>query len=319
MTALRILFLGAGKLAQPVFEGLVASRHRVCGLVTQPDRFAPGKKLHLNPLKEIAAAHGIPVLQPEKIKTPEAIAALRELAPDLSVVAAYGQMLSQTVLDLPRLGTINVHASLLPKYRGATPIHAAVRSGDAEAGVTIIRLVMQLDAGPMLGEVRTPIGALETTGELEQRLAELSVPLTLNVVEQLADGTAHFVEQDHTQATHVGKLTKIDGLIDWSLPAVEVERHLRAMQPWPAPVTLLHQPGKPPLRLQVLRGDVVESQSAVAPGTVISVTATTIDVRCGEGALRILQVHPEAKRVMPTADFLRGRPVVPGDRFEKPA
>ncbi len=288
----------------------------MCGLVTQPDRTGPGSKKHVNPLKDAALARGMPVLQPERIRNPEAVAALQALQPELFVVAAYGQILSKAILDMPRLGTINVHASMLPKYRGATPIHAAVFNGDVEAGVTIIQLVPQLDAGPMLGMVSTPIGSRETTGELEARLAALSVPLTLDVISQLVDGTAQAVEQDHAAATHVGKLTKPDGRIDWTKPAIQVERHLRGLQPWPGPFTTLVTEGKPPLRMQVLDGTVVESRATVPPGLVVSDDAATIIVQCGDGALRIERVHPEAKRPMSTTEFLRGRAVQSGDRFE---
>lgn len=316
MTSLRIVFLGTGKLAEPVFEALCQSEHTVCGLVTQPDRTGPGSKKHVNPLKEAALARGMPVLQPERIRNSEAVAELQALQAELFVVAAYGQILSKAILDMPRLGTINVHASLLPQYRGATPIHAAVLNGDAEAGVTIIQLVPQLDAGPMLGMVSTPIGSRETTGELEARLAALSVSLTLGVITQLANGTAHPVEQDHAAATHVGKLTKADGRIDWSKPAIQVERHLRGMQPWPGPFTTLLIKGKPPLRLQVLEAVVDDTPSSATPGSVVAVDACTMTVRCGDGALRIERVHPEAKRPMPTAEFLRGRTVTVGDRLE---
>lgn len=315
MTSVRIVFLGTGRLAQPVFEALCQSPHSVCGLVTQPDRFGPGQKAHANPLKEIALARGMPVLQPDRIKTPDAVAQLRALNAELFVVAAYGQILSREILDMPRLGTINVHASILPQYRGATPIHAAVLNGDAEAGVTIIRLVPQLDAGPMLGMVRTLIGFSETTGELEARLAELAVPLTREVVQHLADGTATSIEQEHSRATHVGKLTKADGLIDWSKSAVQVERHLRGMQPWPGPFTSLQLPGKPPLRMQMLSATVVDGQPHSLPGAVIAVDANAFAVQCGQGALRIERVHPDGKRPMTVAEFLRGRKVTIGDRF----
>ncbi|HET6424825.1 MAG TPA: methionyl-tRNA formyltransferase [Planctomycetaceae bacterium] len=316
MTGLRIVFLGTGRLAEPVFAALCESPHQVVGLVTQPDRTGPGSHKHVNPLKESALARRMRVLQPDRIRNAESVAELQALQPELFVVAAYGQILSKAILDMPRLGTINVHASLLPKYRGATPIHAAVLNGDVEAGVTIIQLVPQLDAGPMLGMVRTPIGAKETTGELEARLAALSVPLTLDVIQQLAEGTAHPVEQDHAAATHVGKLTKPDGRIDWTKPAVQVERHLRGMQPWPGPFTTLVSDGKPPLRLQILDGTVIDSAGTATAGTVIEVTANSFSVRCGEGVLRIDRVHPEAKRPMSTTDFLRGRVVVVGDRLE---
>lgn len=314
--SLRIVFLGTGRLALPVFQALCHSVHQVVGLVTQPDRTGPGHHRHRNPLKDLALERGIPVLQPVRIKTPEAVAALQELQADLFVVAAYGQILSSTILDMPRLGTINVHASLLPRHRGATPIHAAILQGDAESGVTIMRLVPELDAGPMLGVVRTPIGPHETTGELEGRLAELAPAITLQVIDGLREGTIQPVEQDHRQATHAGKLDKSHGQIPWSQPAEHVERHLRGMQPWPGPFTTLHQPDRPPLRMQILQGTVVETSAPQAPGTVIEADAKQFTVRCGAGAIRVVAVHPDGKRAMPAADFLRGRPVNVGDRLE---
>jgi len=309
---LRIVFMGAGRLALPVFNALVDSPHAVCALVTQPDRTGTGHHRHQNPLKDAAAAKSIPVLQPERIRTPESVAALANFAADVFVVAAYGQILPRSILDMPRLGTINVHASLLPRHRGATPIHAAILHGDAETGVTIIRLVSELDAGPMLGVVRTPIHPSETTGELEARLADLAAPLTLDVLAQLEVGAATPVEQDHSLATHAGKLSKADGKIDWSKPAIDVERHIRAMQPWPGPFTTLEQPGKPPLRLQIHAAAPVAGQAG-APGTVIAVDANAFTVQCGDAPLRIDRVHPDGKRPMTTTEFLRGRKVTVGD------
>jgi methionyl-tRNA formyltransferase len=315
IVALRIVFLGAGRLALPVFEALLASSHQVAALVTQPDRTGPGHHRHRNPLKELAEARQIPVLQPVRIKTPDAVAELQPFAADVFVVAAYGQILSRQILDMPRLGTINVHASLLPRHRGATPIHAAILQGDAETGVTIIRLVLELDAGPMLGVIRTPIRPGETTGELEARLADLAAPLTLDVLSQLEAGTVRSIEQDHALATHAGKLEKADGQIDWTKSAAEVERHVRGMQPWPGPFTTLHQPGKPPLRMQVLAVTPMSGSSDAASGTVIAVDAQSFAVQCGDGAVRVDRVHPDGKRPMPVAQFLRGRKVSVGDRY----
>ncbi len=313
--ALRIGFLGTGRLAGPVFQALCDSAHKVCGLVTQPDRTGAGHHRHRNPLKELAVARGIPVLQPIKIKTPESLDALRAWEADLLIVAAYGQILSRAILDMPRLGTINVHASLLPRHRGATPIHAAILEGDTESGITIIRLVPELDAGPMLGVIRTPIRPKETTGELEDRLAALAPALTLSVVEQLAAGTAVAVEQDPARVTHVGKLEKAAGRIPWSRSAVELERHVRGMQPWPGPFTMLWQPAKPPLRLQLVDVEPVAATDDHPPGTVIEVTVDSFTVRCGTDAVVVRRVHPDGKRPMPTADFLRGRRVLVGDRL----
>ncbi len=316
--SIRIVVMGTGNLALPSFLALLDSPHQVVGLVTQPDRTGRGHHQHVNLLKVAAVERGMAVLQPDSIKTPAAIAELRALNADLFVVAAYGQMLSPEVLAVPRLGTINIHASLLPKYRGATPIHAAILNGDAETGVTIIEIEPKMDAGPMLGRVRTPIDPNETTGRLEQRLADLAVPLTLRVIDQLVAGTVSRELQDPAQVTRVRKLSKPDGRIDWTQSAEQVARHVRAMQPWPGPFTELHQPDKPPLRLQMLSVEIVshESQASTQPGAIASVTDKQIIVACGSGQIAIVSLQPDGKRPMSTAEFLRGRRVVVGDRFE---
>ena len=284
--SIRILFLGTGPLALPTFQSLCESTtHQLVGLVTQPDRTGRGHHQHVNPLKELAISKGLVVLQPDVIKTPESVAALRETQADLFVVAAYGQMLSKSVLEIPRLGTINVHASLLPKYRGATPIS-------------------------------TSIGPVETTGQLEQRLADIAVPLTNRVIDEIANGIATRTPQDEALVTHVRKLSKIDGLVPWSKSAIEVERHVRGMQPWPGSFSHLNQPEKPSLRLQVLSVKIVDAVTSAnhqPPGTVIEVTPIDFAVKCGSGAVRLLTVQPDGKKAMPTSDFLRGRKVSVGD------
>lgn len=314
--SLRIGFLGTGRLALPVFHALCDSNHSVCGLVTQPDRTGPGHHRHKNPLKDLAIERGIPVFQPVRIKRPEAVAELQTWMPELFVVAAYGQILSNEILELPRLGTINVHASLLPKYRGATPIHAAILNGDADAGITIIRLVQELDAGPMLGVVTISVGREETTGELESRLADLAPALTLNVIQELETGTAIETPQNHALATHVGKLSKADGRISWGQTAQAIERHIRGMQPWPGPFTQLFQADKPPLRMQILKIDPVFSDSELPAGSIVDVANDSFCIRCGDAALRVLTLHPDGKRPMSAAEFLRGRSVQIGDHCE---
>jgi methionyl-tRNA formyltransferase len=319
--ALRIVFMGTGNLAQPTFLSLLDSPHPVVGLVTQPDRVGRGHHQHVNPLKVAAGERGIPVLQPDSIKTPEAVAELKSLNADLFVVAAYGQMLSTDVLAVPLQGTINIHASLLPKYRGATPIHAAILNGDAETGVTIIEIEPKMDAGPMLGRVVTPIDPQETTGQLEHRLATLAVPLTLQVIDEIANGTVTRELQDPTQVTRVRKLSKSNGRIDWKKPAQQVALHVRGMQPWPGSFTELLQHDKPPLRLQILKVEVVASPTAsvsmpVAPGSAIHNDDVQLIVACGEAAVKIITLQPDGKRPMSTAEFLRGRRIVAGDRFE---
>lgn len=315
--ALRLLFLGTGPLALPAFQALCDSHeHEVVGLVTQPDRTGRGHHQHLNPLKELANSRGLTVLQPASIKSPENVETLKQINADLFVVAAYGQILSNAVLAVPRLGTINIHASLLPRYRGATPIHAAVLNGDNEAGVTIIEIVQKLDAGPMLGKASIPIAPNETTGELEQRLADLAIPLTQRVISEIEAGTVERIVQDESLATHVRKLSKADGLIPWTKSAVDVERHVRGMQPWPGPFSHLHQADKPSLRLQILSvrtQDTSTNSTSPPPGTVIAATPETLTVRCGEGAVDLLTIQPDGKRPMLAADFLRGRKIAIGD------
>ncbi len=316
--SLRIAYFGTGNLAIPSFLSLLESKHKIVGLVTQPDRSGRGHHQHVNALKVAAVDQGIPVLQPDSIKTPEALAALKELQADLFVVAAYGQLLSPDVITAARLGTINTHASLLPKYRGATPIHAAILNGDAETGVTIIQIEPKMDAGPMLGVVRTAVRPEETTGQLEDRLAELAIPLLFRVIDEIEAGAVTAVQQDASQVTRVRKLSKADGRIDWTKSADEVERHVRGMQPWPGPFSELHQPNKPAHRLQILSVKVASSDPSTSgqPGDVLTPNSHEITIQCGSGTIQIVTLQPDGKRAMPVGDFLRGRKLSVGDRFE---
>lgn len=315
---IRVAYFGTGPLALPSFLALLDSPQTVVGLVTQPDRTGRGHHQHQNPLKAAAVERGLPVLQPDSIKTPESIAALTALQADLFVVAAYGQILSPAVLAIPPRGTINIHASLLPKYRGATPIHAAILNGDAETGITIIQIEPKMDAGPMLGVVRSPVNPDETTGQLEARLSQLAVPLLFQVIDQIEAGTVHPVVQDPEQVTRVRKLTKADGRIDWTRTAIEIERHVRGMQPWPGPFSELHQPGRASQRIQILRVEIVATHrdAGGAPGDVLVDDPNQIVVRCGEQAVRIVTLQPDGKRPMTAAEYLRGRKLSSGDRFE---
>lgn len=329
---MRIVYLGTGTLAGPTLSWLLTSRcHEVVALVTQPDRTGRGHHAHVNPHKQLAIEHAVPVLQPDNINAPEVVEQLQTLAPDVLVVAAYGQFLSSRVLQLAPHGCINLHASLLPRYRGATPVHRAILNGDAESGVTIIRLVKEMDAGPILGIARLAIRADETTGELESRLADLAVGITETVLGQLASGTVVEVTQDPTLATFAPKLSKPDGEIPWSRSAVEIERHLRGMQPWPAPFTRLCQAGKSDLRLQILTarpvappevaelvaaaGNPARTPAAALPGEVLVAYGGRVLVQTGAGVLELVVVQPDGKRRMLVSEFVRGRFLEPGDRF----
>ncbi len=313
---LRLLMMGTGEFALPAFRALCESQHEVVGLVTQPDRTGRGHHRHVNVMKEFALERGIEVFQPERANAEDSLQRLREFGADLFVVAAYGQILSAKLLSIPRLGAINLHASLLPKYRGAAPIHYAILNGETRTGVTIFQIEPKLDAGLILGQGETPIGPDETTGDLLPRLAELSAPLTLRVIDDLEHGRGTPLPQDPDGVTLAPRMPKEMGLIDWSAPAQRVRCHIRAMQPWPMPFTFLHQEGKPPLRLLVLRVQPTEQGGdESAPGTVLSADGGRLVVQTGDGAVEIQELQPAGKRPMAASEFLRGHAVRPGDRF----
>jgi methionyl-tRNA formyltransferase len=230
----RIVFFGTPDFAVPSLEGLIASEHTVVGVVTQPDRpRGRGQRVTDSPVKAAALAHGLPVLQPTRLRDPETLAALSAWLPDLGVVAAYGKLIPGEMLQLPRHGMINVHASLLPKYRGAAPVHRAVINGDTETGVTIMRMVVALDAGAMMARVTRAIDPDETSDVVERDLAHLGVAALLTVVEQLERGTVREEPQDDAQSTYAPRLTKDEGLIDWTLPATAIHNRVRGLYPWP--------------------------------------------------------------------------------------
>ncbi|MBS0261309.1 MAG: methionyl-tRNA formyltransferase [Planctomycetes bacterium] len=310
--------MGTGDFAVPSFGALYQTPHEVVGLYTQPDRTGRGHHQSLqNPMKVLALQQGTPVFQPDNVNTPEALATLRGLNADVLVVAAYGQILSPELLSIPRLAAINVHASLLPKYRGASPVATAILNGETESGVCIIQILPRLDAGPILAVARTPIGAQETAGELEDRLAHLAVGLIPGVLDQIAAGQMNGLPQTESLVTRARKLTKAMGEIDWSRSATQVDCQIRAMQPWPNPYSFLHIAGKPPQRVLVLavqpRPD--EPAGEAAPGTPVLVDKERLVVATGQGVVEILKIQPDGKRPMTVAEFLRGRPVTKQDRF----
>jgi methionyl-tRNA formyltransferase len=311
---LRIVMLGTGDFALPTFLHLCETGHNVVALVTQPDR-PQGRKQELIPsqIKRAAVGRGIPVEQPEDVNAPEGLAVVRRYAPDLLVTAAYGQILSAELLGVPRLGGINLHGSVLPSYRGAAPVARAIQNGDAETGVTVIRMTPRIDAGGMIAVARTPIGPEETAGALEERLARLGAPLVADTIAALEAGTARVLPQEKSRVTKAPKLRKEDGLIDWSKSARAVHDLVRAMQPWPVAYTYWHRPEREPLRVIVHKTALAEGQGA--PGTVLAAEDGQVVVAAGDGAVRLVTVQIEGKKPMPTADFLRGHHVLPGDRF----
>jgi methionyl-tRNA formyltransferase len=327
---MRLVMMGTGMFAEPTLEALLASSHSVVGLVTQPDRVAGAERGSTRQtgrgMKAIAEEHRVPVLQPEGINTPEGVAALQALQPDLLVVAAYGQILSRDVLAVPPHGGINVHASLLPKYRGAAPIAWAIYHGEKETGVTIIKMSVSLDAGDMLAQEAIEIGPEETAGEVEERLAPLGARVAMQVIEQIQNGTVQGRKQNPSHVTKAPKLKKENGLIDWSRTVVQVCNQIRAMQPWPTAYTYLHQLGKLPMRVIIIRAvpGGVAAFGLGPNGPVAGQMFTRLGsppeliVWTGEeqpGGVRVLELQPAGKRRMTAEDFLRGHKLQPRDRL----
>ena len=319
---MRIVMMGTGLFAEPTFEALLASPIEVVGLVTQPDRergqVRGSTRQTGRGMKEIAVAAGVPVYQPESINTPEGVAKLREWRPDLLVVAAYGQILSRDVLSVPPHGGINVHASLLPKYRGAAPIAWAIYHGEQETGVTIIRMSTALDAGDMLAQEAVAIDPDETAGEVEARLAPIGARLALRVIEQMQAGAVPGRKQDPALVTKAPKLTKEHGAVDWHKPGRTICNLIRAMQPWPTAYTFWHRLGQAPLRLILHRATwrPAGPGESTTPGMILGEEGdlSKLGVMAGEGTVvEVLELQPDGKRRMAAADFLRGRRPQPGD------
>ena len=301
----RVIFMGTPEFAVPSLAALLAANYEVVAVVTQPDAPAGrGQHVRPSPVKQFAQQHGLNVLQPASLKPPEVVAQLRALAPDVIVVAAFGQILRQEVLDLPRHGCVNVHASLLPRWRGASPVSAAIAAGDAHTGVTIMLMEAGLDAGPILAQRETPIAPDETAGALSARLAELGAALLVETLPRWLAGALTPQRQDESQVTFAPRLKKEDGRMDWSQPAEVLERHVRAMTPWPGAYTTWQ--GQ---QLKVLRAalDDVQPDGEQPAGTVI-VRGERVYVRCGSGLLRLISVQLEGRRATDAAAFLRGHP-----------
>lgn len=307
---LKLLLMGTGEFAVPAFAALADGSHRVVGLVTQPDRGGPGHHDHRHPLESIKSTcdrQGIPVLQPSDVNAAGSIESIAALAPDLAVVAAYGQILRPELIGVPRLGAINLHASLLPRHRGATPIHHAILAGDAQTGISVFQIEPAVDTGPLLGMVRTEIGPGETTGGLHDRLSELAVSLATEVVDRLDAGTSSPLVQDDDGATLAPRLNKADAAIDWSVDAAAIDRHVRAMQPWPNPFTFLHGDESGPRRLIIQSVEPGPDVDGVEPGeVVVGEGIEGLVVGCGGGTVRVLGLQPEGRRMMDADEFLRG-------------
>ena len=308
---MRIVFMGTPDFAVGSLLALCESgKHEILAVVTQPDRpKGRGNKLLQTPVKEYALAQGLTVYQPQKVKTPEFVELLHELQPELIVVAAFGQFLSKEILELPKYGCINVHASLLPKYRGAAPIQYAIIKGEKESGVTIMQMDIGMDTGAMLDKVVVPIAENTTMGELHDALREQGAALLLQVIDKIAAGTAVAEPQDNEQATYATLLDRSMEHIDWSKTAQEVHNLIRGFNPAPSTFTKLPN-GK---SLKIWGSKMTDKNSAAAAGTVIAAGKHSFFVACGEGVLEITEVQPESKKRMPAQVFLNGRGVQEGD------
>lgn len=303
---MRILFMGTPDFAVPSLEALLAAGHQVVGVFTQPDKPKNrGMKLQPPPVKVCALEHDIPVFQPTKLRDGTALAQIQELAPDLIVVAAYGRILPQEILDYPRLGCINVHSSLLPKYRGSAPIHWAILNGDQESGVTIMKMVLALDAGDILAQRATPIDPDETVEDLHDRLADLGAQLLPETVEKLANGTAVAIPQAEDQVTLAPMLSRALSPMDWTRPARELHNQVRGLIPWPAAVTELNG-----VRCKVFSTTVSEESTGKAPGSVIAADKKGLKIACGGGTvLQINELQADGGKRLKAADYLRGHPI----------
>jgi methionyl-tRNA formyltransferase len=309
----RIVFFGTPEFAVPSLQALLDGPDDIVGVVCQPDKPAGrGQRLQAPPVKLLAERHGVPVAQPVKLKSGDFPEQLHQWAPDLAIVAAYGRILPQALLDTPRLGCINVHASLLPKYRGAAPIQWAVLNGERETGVTIMRMNERMDEGDILLQRATPIGTDETFGMLQARLAELGAAALIEALAALAAGSLVATSQEHTEATLAPMIRKEQGAIDWTRPAVEIARAVRGFNPWPSAYTT--RAGK---LLKIHRAHHLDAPSDAAPGTVIT-TDDGIHIATGAGVLVADELQLEGRKALEAATFARGGGIAIGERLGGP-
>lgn len=302
MSSLRIIFAGTPDFAATALSALIKSEHQIVAVYTQPDRPAGrGRKLHASPVKEVALENEIPVLQPENLKEAEAQNVLRTFNADVMVVAAYGLILPQIVLDTPRFGCLNIHASLLPRWRGAAPIQRAIAAGDKESGITIMQMNAGLDTGDILQLASCPITSDDTGGSLHDRLAEIGASAILKTLEDLANENLTATAQDDSLACYAHKLDKKEAQINWHQSAIEIEHLIRAFNPWPVAFTSLNDK-----TLRIWLAQALEIKADVEPGTVISCDKQGINISCGEGVLRILKLQPSGSKAMDVAAFMNG-------------
>jgi methionyl-tRNA formyltransferase len=312
---MRIILMGTGPFAVPMAEAIYNSAHDVPLLVTRPRRVLHGKtQADANPMRELAVSRGTPVFDPESINTDEARAELARHQPDLFIVCDYGQILKPETLAVARLGGINLHGSLLPRYRGAAPINWAIYNGDKEMGVTVIHMTPQIDAGPAISAAHLSLADDDTAVTIEPRLAELGAPLVLAAIEALAANQLQPIPQDPFLASKAPRLKKEDGAVDWTRSAEQVRNQVRALVPWPRTFSYWHRAEGEPLRV-ILESVSLEPSASGKPGTVLEASGDRLVVATGSGGLKIDALQPSGKRVLAASEFLRGYPVRTGDEF----
>ena len=310
---MRLVFMGTPDFAVPALRTLAASRHEVVGVVTQPDKpKGRGKHLQAPPVKEAAQELGIPVYQPEKVREQSFVEQLSELRPDAIIVAAFGQLIPKTILDMPKYGCLNIHASLLPRYRGASPIQWAILNGDEKTGVTIMRMEEGLDTGAIYLQKEYPLDGTETGGSLFDALSELGGPLMLEALDKLEAGTLIAVPQDEEKACYVRMLKKELGKINWNADGRQIERYIRGLNPWPTAYTSWS--GK---TLKLWKAEWVKEDTECAPGTVTAIEKNGFLVQTGAGQLRVTELQLEGKKRMDAGAFLRGVTMQAGDSLGK--
>ncbi|MDD5063615.1 MAG: methionyl-tRNA formyltransferase [Phycisphaerae bacterium] len=314
---MKIVYLGGGEFGIQCLNALAQSSYSLDFIVTQPPRQAGrGRKPTPTPVADWAKAHSVPFIEAENVNTPEILQKTAGFKPDLIVVAAFGQKIGNELIKLPPKGTINVHASLLPKYRGAAPINWVIIRGETETGICIITVAEKMDAGEILGRAATEIKPDETAGELHDRLAELAAPLLLETLDKIANSTAVYEKQDHSKATLAPKLKKSDGFLDFAEPADVLQRKIRGLCPWPgASAVYVSQKTGKSLRVSFVGAQVVKTTGPVRlpPGTLDE----NLNVICGEDALKIIKIKPDGSAIMDFKDFVNGRQTRPGDKFIK--
>ncbi len=313
---MKIIYMGTPDFSVGPLEALIKAGHEISLVVCQPDRpKGRSKEPAPCPVKECALAHGLEVFQPERIKRPEAVEQLKKYPADVFVVAAFGQILSKEILDMPEYGCLNIHASLLPAYRGASPIQYAVINGDKESGVTIMQMDEGIDTGDILSQRSVEIDKEETGGSLFDKLSVIGSQLIVETLDQLEKGALTPVKQDGSKSSHVGMLRKEDGLINWLRSAEEIERLIRGTDPWPGAYTYFRAKVLKIWKAEVAGGSVGENKAKAAPGYITCVDKDNFYISCGEGVLKIKELQAEGKKRMSCADYLRGIKLETGEHL----